>query len=164
MARVLKAALIRGPRRTRTAGFTLAEVLLAASVVAVLATLALPGLGEALQRLRRAEAVAALGALQLAQERWRANAPAYSADLAALGFSRAATASGTWLLAVEEASENGYTLLARRTEAAGGDARCATLALRAAGGELSLASACAGCELPARGWSPADPHRCWGGS
>ena len=160
MARVLSPAQ---PAPAR--GFTLTEMLLATALAAVLTSLALPGVGEALLRVRRAEAVAALGALQLAQERRRAVAPAYTADLAALGYAQAATASGAYRLSVDEAGEHGYTLVARRALTGPGpaDERCAVLALRASGGRLTLASACAGCELPATEAAVADPHRCWGG-
>ena len=157
------AGLLSAARPRPACGFTLPEMLLAVSLAALLASLALPSLGEALIRVRRAEAVTALGALQLAQENRRAQVAAYTTDLAALGLAQAVTASGAYLLSVQEASEHGYTLLASRAPQARGpaDERCAVLALRAIGGRLTLASACAGCELPAAEAAAADPHRCW---
>lgn len=64
-------------------GFTLVEVLAVLLIVAILAALALPGLAAQVRSARRAEAIAALVQVQLAQERWRAQCPCYAASLSA---------------------------------------------------------------------------------
>lgn len=68
----------------RGKGFTLLELLVAMSVFALLAALALPAYTAALQQGRRGDAIATLLQLQLAQEQWRARHPQY-ASLADLG-------------------------------------------------------------------------------
>lgn len=71
------------PRAPR--GFSLVEVLATMTVAGVLAGVALPSYQGALLKGRRADAASALGRLQAAQERLRANQGAYSDDLALLG-------------------------------------------------------------------------------
>lgn len=148
-------------RRGGHRGFTLVEMLLALGVVAVLATLAMPNLAEALQRSRRIEAVSALGALQQAQERHRGTEPAYTTDLALLGWAQAHSASGAYALEVEHADDTGYRLVAR-VQSSGpqaSDVRCATLVLQVRGAVATRGSACGGCAIA----EPlADTARCWG--
>lgn len=149
------------PGGSRRRGFTLVEVLLALGVVAVLATLALPNLGEALHRTRRIEAVAALAALQQAQERHRGTEAAYTTDLSLLGWPEGLSHSGAYALEVAQASETGYLLVARTTTGGSqsGDARCAVLAVQVEAGWTARGSACSGCTLA----EPlADAPRCWG--
>lgn len=145
----------------RRRGFTLIEVLMALGVVAVLATLALPSLSEAMHRARRVEAVASLAALQQAQERHRGTQAAYTAELDALGWPEGLSPSGAYSLEVAHASETGYLLLARTTAsgAQAADTRCAVLAVQVESGFTARGSACSGCTLA----QPlADTPRCWG--
>ena len=146
---------------SRPGGFTLVEMLLALGVVAVLATIALPSVTEALHRARRIEAVAALAALQQAQERHRGTQEAYTADLEPLGWPEGLSPSGAYALEVVQASETGYLLVARATATGSqaGDARCGVLALLHESGHTTRGSACGTCEL-AR--PLADDARCWG--
>lgn len=90
----------------RRAGFTLLDVLIAVAIVAILASLALPNFREALQRGRRVDAIASLLGVQIAQERWRANHPAY-ASLADLGWTARST-EGYYRLRMEETSAGGF--------------------------------------------------------
>ena len=69
--------------RSATRGLTLIELVVVLAGLALLATLALPSWEEYLRRGRRSDAVAALAQLQQAQERWRAQHPAYAASLGA---------------------------------------------------------------------------------
>lgn len=67
-------------------GFTLIEMMIVVAVVGILAAVAYPSYMSQVRKSRRSDAVAALSAIQQAQERWRANNPQYTTDLAALGF------------------------------------------------------------------------------
>lgn len=153
------AAAGRGRRR----GFTLIEMMIAVVVAAILASLALPAFFDTLRKSRRSEAFAALVALQQAQERHRANLPAYAATLADLETADGprqptTSAHGRYTLSIAAADATSYTL---RAVAAGDQARdtdCATLLLRAARGTVEYGSACASC-TPAEPLT--DPKRCW---
>lgn len=142
-------------------GFTLIEMLIALGVVAVLASIALPSLSEALHRARRIEAVAALGSLQQAQERFHASEAAYTDDLSLLGWPEGLSPSGTYALEVAQASEAGYLLVARATASGSqaGDTRCGVLAVHLQAGLSTRGSACAGCAIAL---PLADAPRCWG--
>lgn len=148
-------------RRRAVRAFTLVEMLMVLGVVAVLATIALPSLSEALHRTRRIEAISSLAALQQAQERHRGTEAAYTTDLATLGWPEGLSPSGAYTLAIEQAGETSYRLVAR-AHASGvqsGDVRCAVLAVQVEAGRVTRGSACSGCGLP----EPlADAPRCWG--
>lgn len=66
-------------------GFTLIELMIVVAVVGILAAVAYPSYMDQVRKSRRSDAVAALSAVQQAQERWRANNPAYASTIAALG-------------------------------------------------------------------------------
>ena len=71
-------------RRSRNAGFTLIELMIAVAVIALLAAIALPSYQDHLLKVRRAEGKAALlRALQL-EERWYTSNGTYVADLGPL--------------------------------------------------------------------------------
>jgi len=90
----------------RRAGFTLLDVLIAVSIVAILASLALPSFRDAFQRGRRVDAMTSLLSVQVAQERWRANHTTY-ADLDALGWSDTST-EGHYQLRLEQISAGSF--------------------------------------------------------
>lgn len=94
----------------RSAGFTVMELMVAVAIVAILATLAFPGFQDALMRARRGDAIASLLAVQLAQETWRANHPAY-ADLDDLGWGTASL-DGHYALRLVAASAAGFMVTA----------------------------------------------------
>ena len=62
----------------RQKGFTLIELMVVVTVIAVLAAIAIPNYREYTKRGRRADAVQAVGDLQLKLERWRAENPSYA--------------------------------------------------------------------------------------
>lgn len=74
----------------RPSGFTLIELLVVIAIIAIIAAIAIPTYNEQVRKSRRAEAVNGLGELQLRQERWRAENPAY-ATTAQLGTLPAST-------------------------------------------------------------------------
>lgn len=120
------AAARRGTQR----GFTLVELLLGCSVVAVLAGVALPSYRDRLVNSRRADAVAALMQLQVRQESFRALHGLYGADLASLQ-SPAHSAQGLYAVSMKITGPDGYRASASavRGGAQAGDGECATLTL-----------------------------------
>ena len=73
-----------GHRKSRLIGLSLVECMVALSIVAVLASMALPSYQQQLVKSRRAEAVAALSQLQMAQEAFRAQHGSYALQLQGL--------------------------------------------------------------------------------
>ena len=112
---------------------------------------------------RRAEAFAALAAVQQAQERWRANHAQYGhlatpADANTLPGIATTTANGYYTIAVSGASATGYTATATAAGSQAADTACAVLGARLLGGHLRFGSGSSGID-----WSAADPDagRCW---
>lgn len=87
-------------------GFTLIELMIVMTVIAILAAIAYPGFMGQVRKSRRGDAVQALGQVQQAQERARANAPTYvtasasitTAQPAGLGLGSATSAGGYYTL------------------------------------------------------------------
>lgn len=136
--------------RQKVCGFTIIELMIAVIVVGVVASLAFPAFQGAMRKSRRAEAFAALSAVQLAQERWRANKLNYTDQLTnaanatppGLGLA-GSTPSGYYNISLGATSATGYTALAT---AAGGtsqasDGDCAKLSVRVDVGNLLYGSA-----------------------
>jgi len=134
---------------------TLIESLAAIGITATLSAIALPSIEGQLQRMRRADAYATIMGVQLAQERWRSNAPVY-ATLAELGL-RDTTASGHYRLALADIEPNGYRLAATATGAQQRDARCRALRVVVAGADVAYASG----PDDATTNADADNRRCW---
>lgn len=131
-------------RCMRSAGFTLMELIAALAIVAILAALAFPGYQDALMRGRRGDAIASLLALQLAQEKWRANHPAY-ADLDALGWD-AVSLDGHYDLGLSEHSAAGFAATATpRRDGPQRDDTCGTFALNERGPVFAPGYADAAC-------------------
>ena len=132
------------PRSSR--GFTLIELMIAVVVIAILAGLAFPSYMNSLRKGRRAEAFAALAAVQQAQERWRANKPGYASDLTSasptgLGL-QSTTGGGLYGISiVTDSSTISTTYEAVATAASGksqeNDGNCAKLGVKMEGGNLT---------------------------
>lgn len=64
-------------------GFTLIELMIVIAIIGILATIAYPSYQNYTMRARRSDAKAALVALQLAQEKYRANCAVYASGIGA---------------------------------------------------------------------------------
>ena len=120
------------------AGFTLIELMIAVTVVGVLSTVALPSFFDQLLKVRRSDALVAVMQVQWAQERWRANNPAYG-NLAQIGM-RDLSQAGHYTLTLTASSENGYELVASASGAQARDAQCRHMKLTLSGAQLAHAS------------------------
>lgn len=63
--------------KSRLAGFTLLELLIAVAILGILASIAIPSYQSYIRKSRRADAIVALSRIQLAEEKWRANNTTY---------------------------------------------------------------------------------------
>jgi type IV pilus assembly protein PilE len=138
-------------------GFTLIEMMIAILVAVALLMIALPTFQESQRKGRRAEAMNALAQLQLAQERWRANNPTYSASLTDLG-QPANSAGGLYALSISNVSAAGFTATATANSGSSQakDAQCIGLSVTLAAGNLSYASVNSQSQA-----DTANVNRCW---
>ncbi|MBC7940155.1 MAG: type IV pilin protein [Chitinophagaceae bacterium] len=156
----------RHPSRLGTArGFTLIELLIAVVVLAVVTALALPSFNAAIRKSRRADAVAALTAVQQAQERWRTNQSAFAgaaqltplpaASPPGLGLPELSP-SGYYGVAIAAASATGYVATAAAVSGTSqaNDGTCALLGVRMDAGNVGYGSGASTID-----WT--DPNRCW---
>jgi type IV pilus assembly protein PilE len=114
-------------------GFTLVELLVACSVAAVLAAVALPGFQAQWRQAQRADAVAALLQLQQAQEQYRAHHGMYADTLPALqGVPQGISAQGHYRLVLQRLEGEVYSARAEALADSpqAGDTPCAVLTLR----------------------------------
>ncbi|MDP3520525.1 MAG: type IV pilin protein [Hydrogenophaga sp.] len=133
-------------------GVTLVELMVAVCIVAILASLAYPSYTRYLHRSRRADALVALIQIQMAQERWRASHPAYTATLSDLNLGTlAAEASGHYRLTLALNGDGGYDAKATAVGSQTSDKACASLSLSVRAGQVHQS---------ATGTAQAD--ECWG--
>lgn len=83
-------------------GFTLIELMIVVVIIAVLAAIAIPAYQGYTERARRADAKSALLAIQLAEEKYRANNPEYG-SLGDIGMS-STSPDGYYSISVNTAS------------------------------------------------------------
>jgi type IV pilus assembly protein PilE len=136
---------LRVPPRVR--GFTVIELMIAVVVVGLIMSLAFPSFMGSIRKSRRAEAFAALSAVQLKQERWRANNSGYSGDLTSdwpTGLQLpAATPGGYYAIAIAGNSATGYEITATPSTGSSQtqDGACAKLGVKMVAGNLFYGSA-----------------------
>lgn len=99
----------------RIRGFTLIELMIVVAVIGILAAIAYPSYQDSVRKAKRADARGALLSIQLAQEKWRVNNPAYTQTLGSGGLGLSATSNnGYYALAITAgtATATGFTATA----------------------------------------------------
>jgi type IV pilus assembly protein PilE len=154
------------PSARRVRGFTLIELMIAVAVIAIIAAVALPTYNSAMRKSRRADAIAALSAVQMAQERWRANNPAYTGELTAaatatppgLGLPSSQINGALYTVTVENVGASSYTAVATAVSGTSqaDDGNCARLRVRVDVGNIFYGSASSG-----GSFDESAGNRCW---
>ena len=140
-------------RRSKT-GFTLIELMIALAIVAILVAVALPAYQDSVRKGRRADAFAAVSAIQLAQERFRANHPTYATALSDLGVAAPslytltidAPVAGSVPATVTTPMAVGYSVVVDGVGSLAADRQCQRMAVNVAAGTLSYAG-CSNCSV-----------------
>ena len=110
----------------RQKGFTLIELMIVVIVVAILASIAIPSYLEQSRKGRRADAVQAVGDLQLRLERWRAENPSYAACAGCTSGAYPVVSDTSYYDLTVTANATTYTITAAPIGAQNGD-RCGNL-------------------------------------
>ncbi|MBK1689253.1 type IV pilin protein [Rubrivivax gelatinosus] len=144
-------------------GFTLVELVITLVVLGILAAVALPSFMDSIRKGRRADAYAAVAAVQQAQERWRSNHAQYTTSLSDLALG-STSSSGYYTIELASSGASGDTLASAYVVTARGnrgssqasDGQCRNLSMRLRGGNLEYAG-CGSCE----DFSYAVSNACW---
>jgi type IV pilus assembly protein PilE len=96
--------------KIHTKGFTLIELMVILTIVAILVALAIPSFRDTLRKSRRSDAMNAILGIHLAQERWRVNHTTYGA-LTDLGID-GTSPDGHYVLTIEDEDEHNFTIIA----------------------------------------------------
>ena len=114
-------------------GFTLLELMIVVAVIAILAMIALPMYAEQVRKGKRAEAVQAIGDIQLRQERWRADHSTYATLDQLTGSVANSTSYNNALryysIGVSNNNATDYTVTATRKGDLQNDPRCGNFTL-----------------------------------
>jgi type IV pilus assembly protein PilE len=132
-------------------GFTLIELLIAIAIAGTLLMVALPSYQNSVLKGKRSDAFAAVSAVQLAQERWRANNSTYTTSLDDLKV----TAPSLYTLTITTPTSatapvispsTGYVVTVEGIGAQAADKQCQKMGVKLAAGNLSYAG-CSNCAL-----------------
>jgi type IV pilus assembly protein PilE len=113
-------------------GFTLIEVMIVVVVIAILAAIAIPSYQYFVRNAQRADGMSALMDIRTAQERWRANNPAYAGntDIDSLVPFGATSPDRFWDLEITDSSPSTFRAIAtKNTDVGLPDPRCDPLFL-----------------------------------
>jgi type IV pilus assembly protein PilE len=123
-------------------GFTLIELMIVVAVVAILAVVAYPSFQESIRKSRRADALAGLMRLQQAQERYRANQPAYAATAASMPGAGTESPERHYNLSIDAAAPTSYTMsaTAKSSSPQYADIKCRRITVAMNNGTLSTTS------------------------
>ncbi len=124
--------------RGRTAGFTLAELMIAIAIAGILAAIAYPSFMDRVYQSRRADGHAGLLEVAMRQQRFYTDNNSYTTDLTALGFaaSPAASTDGYYKISVAAGAggiANAFVLTATPQAAQASDTVCGNLTLSSTG-------------------------------
>nr|WP_278044425.1 type IV pilin protein [Rivibacter subsaxonicus] len=154
-------------------GFTLVEMVIVMAVTAVLTTIALPSFISQVHAARRLEAIADIGRVVQAQERYRAQQPGYGDRFIVAGGALRGVGSSTdsgaadsvdsagahYLLSLADVGTSRHAVLATAQGGQAADSACRVLRLSLVGGNLALDAGPSATELHGAGSSAA--RRCW---
>ena len=118
--------------KKRNFGFTLTELMIVVVIIGVLAAIALPAYRSYVIRAHRADAKNALLAVQLAEEKWRANHTSYTALMTNLGYSGDSNQDSPnkyYQVTVTNASTATYTITAAPQGSQTADTECGSFIL-----------------------------------
>ena len=148
-------------RNPRPAGFTLLELMIVVGVIAILALIALPNYAEQVRKGKRADAVRAVGELQLALERWRQECSTYADVATCKDFDEDGTVepgegtyptgptSNYYDIAISGQGPTGYVITGTRKNEMTSDPRCGDFTMTFASGTAT------------KGVSLGDVAYCW---
>lgn len=135
----------------KSAGFTLIELMIVVAIVSILLAIAVPAYNDQMRKSRRTEAKQIMSDLQLRQEKWRSNNPAYGTSLPTPAVSNVpfTNSSGYYTVAMRAGSNTatGYIYTATPNGDQAAD-KCVTLTLKMVNGAVikePLPATVAGC-------------------
>ncbi len=143
--------------QTNNLGFTLMELMIVVSIVAILATIALPSYQDQVRQARRADGQVALMEIVLAQEKFRAHCPHYAGSLTGERHCHADQAASSALGLSATSPEGYYRLSLSEANATGFIARADPLGNQAF--DDSRGVICAPLTIDQNGQR--EPHACW---
>jgi type IV pilus assembly protein PilE len=125
-------------------GFTLIEVMIVVAIIGILAAIAYPSYQDYIRKSRLADGKAAILAVQMDQEKFRANCPNYANSItnantcADRGLGRATASPDGWydLDLNDDASATSYVVTATAQGDQAND-RCGNLSITVVGGEIT---------------------------